>query len=180
MKKYKRQLFLCVAVGMLSLMIMSVIFMHERSLNISKKEKAAISNEIEQLLKDRASILISGEETVSESPFLSKKEKLKEKELREQIAQFRDELKKSGETYSAIRTTVNLISSKKISDSVISTKIKEETYLTISNTDTETGYDAEHEIVLKKYKGTWKIVEDKQLEPIGLLPLNEAEQYVEK
>ena len=89
-------------------------------------------------------------------------------------------MKKSGETYSAIKTTVNLISSKKISDSIISAKIKEKTYLTISNTDTETGYDAEHEIVLKKYKDTWKIIEDKQLEPIGLLPLNEAEKYVEK
>ena len=88
--------------------------------------------------------MISDEQIVSESPFISKKENLKEKELREQIAQFRDELKKSGETYSAIKTAVNLISSKKISDSIISTKIKEETYLTISNTDTATGYDAEH------------------------------------
>lgn len=56
----------------------------------------------------------------------------------------------------------------------------EETYLTISNTDTATGYDAEHEIILKKHKDTWKIVEDKQLEPIGLLPLNEAKKYIEK
>ena len=180
MKKYKRHLFLCVAVGVLSLIIISVIFMHERSLNISKNEKTAISNEIERLLKDRASIMISDGQTGSENPFISEKENFREKKLREQIAQFRDELKKSGETYSAIKTTVNFISSKKISDSIISTKIKEETYLTISNTGTATGYDAEHEIVLKKYKDTWKIVEDKQLEPIGLLPLNEAEKYVEK
>ena len=124
--------------------------------------------------------MISDEQIVSESPFISKKENLKEKELREQIAQFRDKIKKSGETYSAIKTAVNLISSKKISDSIISTKIKEETYLTISNTDTATGYDAEHEIILKKHKDTWKIVEDKQLEPIGLLPLNEAKEVHRK
>ena len=154
--------------------------MHERSLNISKKEKTAISNEIEWLLKDRASIMISDGQTASENPFISEKENLKEKKLREQIAQFRDELKKSGETYSAIKTTVNLISFQKTSDAIISAKIKEKTYLTVSNTDTETGYDAEHEIILKKYKDTWKIIEDKQLESIGLLPLNEAEQYVEK
>ena len=111
MKKYKRHLFLCVAVGVLSLIIISVIFMHERSLNISKKEKTAISNEIERLLKDRASIMISDGQTGSENPFISEKENFREKKLREQIAQFRDELKKSGETYSAIKTTVNIISS---------------------------------------------------------------------
>ena len=47
-------------------------------------------------------------------------------------------------------------------------------------TDYSTGYDAEHEIILKKYNDIWKIVEDKQLEPIGLLPLNEAKKYIEK
>ncbi|MFR3343347.1 MAG: hypothetical protein ACLTS6_04290 [Anaerobutyricum sp.] len=40
--------------------------------------------------------MISDEQIVSESPFISKKRILEEKELREQIAQFRDELKKSG------------------------------------------------------------------------------------
>lgn len=176
----KRYLFLFFTIGVPVLAIVSVIFKNERNADISKKEKTVITSEIEQFLKDRASIMISGEQAVSKSAFVSEKENLKEKKLREQIAQFRDELKKSGETYSAIRTKVNLISSKKISGSIVSAKIKEETYLTISNTDTETGYDTEHEIVLKKYKDTWKIVEDKQLEPIGLLPLNEAEQYVEK
>lgn len=176
----KRYLFLFFTIGVLALAIVSVIFKNEHNADISKKEKTVITSEIEQFLKDRASIMISDEQTVSESPFISKKENLKEKELREQIAQFRDELKKSGETYSAIKTTVNFISSKKISDSIISIRIKEETYLTISNTDTATGYDAEHEIILKKHKDTWKIVEDKQLEPIGLLPLNEAKKYIER
>nr|WP_288730725.1 hypothetical protein [uncultured Anaerobutyricum sp.] len=176
----KRYLFLFFTIGVLTLAIVSVIFKNEHNADISKKENTVITSEIEQFLKDRASIMISDEQTVSESPFISKKENLKEKELREQIAQFRDELKKSGETYSAIKTTVNFISSKKISDSVISIKIKEETYLTISNTDTATGYDAEHEIILKKHKNTWKIIEDKQLGPIGLLPLNEAKKYIEK
>ena len=180
MKKYKRFVFLFLMIGLLVLVIVSVAVIYKHNSDINKKEKAVISNEIERLLKDRASIMISDEQIVSESPFISKKENLKEKELREQIAQFRDELKKSGETYSAIKTAENLISSKKISDSIISTKIKEETYLTISNTDTATGYDAEHEIILKKHKDTWKIVEDKQLEPSGLLPLNEAKKYIEK
>ena len=180
MKKYKRFGFLFLVIGLLVLVIVSVAVIYKHNSDISKKEKAVMSNEIEQLLKDRASIMISDGQTGSENPFISEKENFREKKLREQIAQFRDELKKSGETYSAIKTTVNFISSKKISDSIISTKIKEETYLTISNTGTATGYDAEHEIVLKKYKDTWKIVEDKQLEPIGLLPLNEAKKYIEK
>lgn len=57
--------------------------------------------------------MISDEQIVSESPFISKKENLKEKELREQIAQFRDELKKSGGNIFSNKTAVNLISSKK-------------------------------------------------------------------
>lgn len=174
----KRFVFLFLMVSLL--VLVSVAFIHNHNSDISKKEKAVIFNEIKQLLKDRASIMISDGQTVSESLFISEKENLKEKELRKQIAQFRDELKKSGETYSAIKTTVNFISSKKISGSMVSAKIREKTYLTISNTDTETGYDAEHEIILKKYKDNWKIVEDKQLEPTGLLPLNEAEKHVEK
>ena len=116
MKKYKRFVFLFLMIGLLVLVIVSVAVIYKHNSDINKKEKAVISNEIERLLKDRASIMISDEQIVSESPFISKKENLKEKELREQIAQFRDELKKSGETYSVIKTAVNLISSKKISD----------------------------------------------------------------
>ena len=100
MKKYKRFVFLFLMIGLLVLVIVSVAVIYKHNSDINKKEKAVISNEIERLLKDRASIMISDEQIVSESPFISKKENLKEKELREQIAQFRDELKKSGETYS--------------------------------------------------------------------------------
>lgn len=57
-------------------------------------------------------------------------------------------------------------------------KIKEETYLKIAETETETGYDAEHEFILEKDGKGWRIVEDRQLEPIGLLSLRDAEKYV--
>lgn len=70
------------------------------------------------------------------------------KEKRNQIAQFRDELKEVGETYSSTRTDISIINSEKISDSMVSMKVKEETYLTIAETGVETGYDAEHEFIL--------------------------------
>lgn len=52
---------------------------------------------------------------------------------------------------------------------MVSMKVKEETYLTIAETGVETGYDAEHEFILEKSANGWDIVEDKQLEPSGLL-----------
>ena len=63
---------------------------------------------------------------------------------------------------------------------MVSMKVKEETYLTIAETGVETGYDAEHEFILEKSANGWDIVEDKQLEPSGLLPLGVAEEYVEE
>lgn len=45
-------------------------------------------------------------------------------------------------------------------------------------TETETGYDAEHEFILEKDGKVWRIVEDRQSEPIGLLSLRDAEKYV--
>ncbi len=58
--------------------------------------------------------------------------------------------------------------------------VKEETYLTIAETVIETGYDAEHEFILEKTAGGWNIVEDRQLDPSGLLPLGVAEKYVKE
>ena len=83
MKKYKRFGFLFLVIGLLVLVIVSVAVIYKHNSDISKKEKAVMSNEIEQLLKDRASIMISDGQTVSESPFVSEKENLKEKKLRE-------------------------------------------------------------------------------------------------
>ena len=58
--------------------------------------------------------------------------------------------------------------------------VKEETYLTIAETGVETGYDAEHEFILEKTDSGWIILEDRQLDPSGLLPLGVAEEYVEE
>ena len=73
MKKYKRFVFLFLMIGLLVLVIVSVAVIYKHNSDINKKEKAVISNEIERLLKDRASIMISDEQIVSESslPYFS-------------------------------------------------------------------------------------------------------------
>ena len=157
----------------------NVISVYNNTLEINAGEKEKISNKIEQLLESRANIMISDCEISHGSQFTSRSANIKEEQQRNQIAQFRDDLKEAGETYSSTRTNISFINSEKISDSMISVKVKEETYLTIAETGAETGYDADHKFILEKKENGWDIVEDKQLEPSGLMPLSIAEEYVE-
>lgn len=157
----------------------NVISVYTNTLEINAGEKKKISNKIEQLLESRANIMISDFEISHGSQFTSRSANIKEEQQRNQIAQFRDDLKEAGETYSSTRTNISFINSEKISDSMISVKVKEETYLTIAETGAETGYDANHKFILEKKENGWDIVEDKQLEPSGLMPLSIAEEYVE-
>lgn len=166
--------------AMLFSVLPNVASAHSNPLSVDEGEKKEISNEIEQLLESRAAIMVSDGQVLHESQFTSKAADIKEEEQRNQIAQVRDELKEVGETYSSTRTDISIINSEKISDSMVSMKVKEETYLTIAETGVETGYDAEHEFILEKSANGWDIVEDKQLEPSGLLPLGVAEEYVEE
>lgn len=180
MKKNKKFLLSLITGVLLFSVFSNITSAHSSTLSVNKGEQQQISSEIEQLLEDRASIMVSKEKGLSKNRFTSKNSNIEEEKQRSQIAQYRDKLKKNGETYSSTRTNINIINSKKISDSKISMKVKEETYLTIAESGVETGYDAEHEFILEKSENDWNIIEDKQLEPSGLLPLGTAEKYVEK
>ncbi len=147
---------------------------------LNEIDKQEVSHEIGKLLESRTAIMISDKQVFHENKFTSRSANIEENQQKKQIAQFRDKLRKVGETYSSARTDTSIINSKKISDSLIAMTVKEETYLTIAETGIETGYDAEHEFILEKTAGGWNIVEDRQLDPSGLLPLGVAEKYVKE
>lgn len=156
-----------------------VISVYNNTLKINDEEKEKISNKIEQLLESRANMMISDDDISHGSQFVSRSANIQEEKQRNSIAQFRDDLKEAGETYSSTRTNISFINLEEISDSKISVMVNEETYLTIAETGVETGYDADHKFILEKRENGWEIVEDKQLEPSGLMPLSIAEEYVE-
>ena len=180
MKKSKKVLLSFITGAILFSVCPNVVLAYNNDLEINDREKEKISNKIEQLLESRANIMISNGDISHVSQFASRNSNVKEEKQRNQIAQFRDDLKEAGETYSSTRTNISIINSEKVSDSVISVKVKEETYLTIAETGVETGYDAEHKFILEKKENSWNLIEDKQLEPSGLMPLSIAEEYVEE
>ena len=180
MKKSKKILLSFLIGAMLFLVFPNMVSAHSNSQFLNEGEKQEISNEIEKLLESRTAIMVSDKQVFCENQFTTKSANIEEERQQKQIAQFRDELREAGETYSSARTETTVINSEKISDSRISMTVKEETYLTIAETGVETGYGADHEFILEKNDNGWNIVEDKQLDPSGLLPLGIAEEYVEK
>lgn len=157
-----------------------VVTPSKNTFEFSEKDEKEISNKIEKVLHSRATILVSGKKTLNEIHFESRKANIQEKQQQNQILQFRNELKKEGETYSSTRTNISVLSSEKVLDEVISVGVIERTYLTISGTNIETGYDAKHEFIFEKDGNNWIIIEDRQLEPTGLLPLSDAKKYVKE
>lgn len=166
--------------AMLFSVLPNVVTANSRTSEVSETDKKEISNEIEKLLDSRATVLVSGKRVLNENQFKSRSANIQEKKQQDQILEYRDELKDEGETYSSTRTNISILSNEQVSDEMVSVKVKEETYLTIVETGVETGYDAEHEFILEKDGNDWNIVEDRQLEPTGLLPLSVAEKYVEE
>lgn len=178
MKKLK-SIVLVIIVGIIMFSgILYTAFLYINTSSVDGRERKVISNQIKELLESRANIMVSDRTILHENYFKSKYANVVEERQRNQIVKFRDKMKESGETYSSARTDITIVDSEKISDSIVSMKIKEETYLKIAETETETGYDAEHEFILEKDGKVWRIVEDRQLEPIGLLSLRDAEKYV--
>ena len=136
-----------------------------------KPDEMEIREKIDNLLRERASVMLSDENISCKNVFRSQRNFMIEQRQRVEIAEFRKKLESVGETYSKV---------KKDSDSRVSVSVKEETYLTIAETGVETGYDARHEFVFEKgINGEWNIIEDKQLDPTGLMPLYKAEEYVD-
>lgn len=160
--------------------LFDVVTTSRNTAEFSEKDEKEISNKIEKILHSRATILVSGKKTLNEIYFESRNADIQEKQQQDQILQFRNELKKEGETYSSTRTNISILNNKKISDEMIAIKVIEKTYLTINGTSIETAYDAKHEFILEKEGNNWSIVEDRQLEPTGLLPLSIAEKYVKE
>lgn len=145
-----------------------------------KPDEMEIREKIDNLLRERASVMLSDENISCKNVFRSQRNFMIEQRQRVEIAEFRKKLESVGETYSKARTIIDINEVKKDSDSRVSVSVKEETYLTIAETGVETGYAARHEFVFEKgINGEWNIIEDKQLDPTGLMPLDKAEEYVD-
>ena len=146
-----------------------------------KPDEMEIREKIDNLLRERASVMLSDENISCKNVFRSQRNFMIEQRQRVEIAEFRKKLESVGETYSKARTIIDINEVKKDSDSRVSVSVKEETYLTIAETGVETGFDARHEFIFEKgINGDWNMIEDKQLDPSGLMFLDRAEEYVDR
>lgn len=134
---------------------------------------------VQTFLYNRASVMISDQRIKENDSLISSQELEKENQTRTKISLYREKLKKLNETYSDLKTDVEILQISYLNHLKVSIKVKETTFFTIAQGGTETGYSAEHEFILEKNQNNeWLILEDRHLEPIGLLPLYEAEEYV--
>ena len=153
----------------------------DSDMGLGQSDEMEIREKIDHLLKERASVMLSDENILCKNVFRSQKKNMIEQRQRVETAQFRKELESVGETYSKARTIIDINEVKKNSDSRVSVSVKEETYLTIAETGVETGFDARHEFIFEKgINGDWNMIEDKQLDPSGLMFLDRAEEYVDR
>lgn len=94
------------------------------------------------------------------------------------ITEYREYLSRVGETYNASETSFEILSQNVTDDGKLHVVAKETTMLTIAENGVETGYSANHEFIYTQINGIWKLTEDRQLEPTGLLPLYQANLFV--
>lgn len=94
------------------------------------------------------------------------------------IVDFRREMSSLGETYINPKSELEVISQRVGEDGNLYVVANETTTLTIAENGVETGYSANHEFVYSKDDNQWVLIEDRQLEPTGLLPLYQAEEFV--
>lgn len=138
-----------------------------------------VKGQIQSLLSKRASVMVSDQNIMEKDVALTSKQYEIENQTRYKISKYREELKKMNESYSDIKIDVDIIKYNTLPDGKLSLRVKETTYLTILQSGVETGYTAEHEFILEKnIDNQWIIVEDRHLEPIGILPLQEANNFL--
>lgn len=135
-------------------------------------DTSKFKEQIQSLLYNRATVMISDQKIKDNDNTLSSQQHEIENQTRTKISQYREELKKLNETYCDLRTDIEILDFSSIDNSKISIKVKETTFLTIAQSGIETGYSAEHVFIFEKNQNDeWVILEDRHLEPIGLLPL---------
>lgn len=127
-------------------------------------------------LEDKISVMLSNNSQKNnlKSEFKTRTSDI-EKSL---IAAYRDRLAQKGETYKDYDTDLKILSQYVGDDGNLYVTAKETTMLTIAENNVETGYSANHIFVYEKNGNDWELIEDRQLEPTGLLPLYQANQFV--
>ena len=148
---------------------------------------SAINNSISEVelnssagsyLKDKASAILSPKARQkcenAQSEFQTYASNV-EKEL---IESYRERLAQRGETYKDSNTELKILSQYNGDDGNLYVTAQETTMLTIAENNVETGYSANHTFVYTLKNGEWELIEDRELEPTGLLPLYQANQFV--
>lgn len=145
----------------------------------NNKDEEQVLGVIESLLVDRANFITDEALQVrSVNIFKNRSANDLELEQRQAIVDFRNALANMGETYTDTETSLIVNSVDYVSENVILVNIKEETFMTLSNSDIQTGFSAEHQFVFELINNEWVLVEDRQLEPSGLMALVDAEKFV--
>ena len=163
---------------LLSLCVISVtsIFFNSK-LNEKLPDISNQKEQIQTLLNDRASVIISDNNLKPRINNTTNQLIEKENHTRTLIKEYREKLKKMNETYCKARTQIEIQETKLQEDGKLSIKVKETTYMTIDRNGIETGYTAEHEFIFDKNEADiWILIENFQLEPTGLLPLQQAQK----
>lgn len=135
---------------------------------------------VEQLFQERAKLLVEGQNSRSGGDNRSAGTSIDEA-FDQQIREYRRQLEAEGEVYVSSRTKLEIADQVLTDDGALHLSVTETTYLTLADAGTESGYSADHELVLIQGDDSqWMISEDIQLEPTGLLPLSIAEKYVDE
>lgn len=135
-----------------------------------------LENSAGAYLEDKASVMLSNNYSTNnvQTGFKTRTSN-REKAL---IKAYRDRLAQKGETYSDYDTNLEILSQTVGDDGNLYVTAKETTMLTIAENNVETGYSANHTFVYEPSSNGWELIEDRQLEPTGLLPLYQANQFV--
>lgn len=136
--------------------------------NVSKE---VIEETVATFLQDKTNIIISDGKQKGPDDY----EKGSEEYL---IASYRDRLASKGEAYSSSRTDIEILEQTKDSSGNLCVTVNETTFLTIAENGIETGYSAKHDFIYSFQNESWILIEHRQLEPTGLLPLWQANEFV--
>lgn len=93
-----------------------------------------------------------------------------QRDLRVRIVAWRDQLAEMGLTYKSARSRACADAQILGDDGRLYLCAREETGLLINGNEVEEGAASAHVFVYEKVGDTWKLVEDRQVEPTGLLP----------
>lgn len=169
--EFRRIIASLVAILMVSLMVPS---------SHALDNSVSLLNEIERISTDHflssSSVML---DAANQPLHYSEKDHIYNDGFLKAVSRYRQQLAEAGEEYESVRSEAKVESKSLHNDGTIHVVVKETTYLTIKGMGTDTGYSTKHELIFQQgTDGNLVLDKDIFLEPTGLLPLHEAEKYV--